>query len=254
VLLLVKLGELFKATKINALPPDGWTVPVNAPSLPVEHLPQAQRLGQPTAFDQEMDPDTDLLRSKTSVEGLSANDPYDQARPEHKDGVADDDWLSEARLRYEHRARLRMKASRQGMDSNQANVPDEDANPEWIEWSREQVTNFLKESIDQHATDHSTIMTCAANLEKVLAYDVPVGLSELTNADWSELKIAADWQLWEGLGESHPHKEFGIYFDTGLWKENRPLHEHPAFQMTARPLGIVDERTNRATPLFKEGA
>jgi len=149
---------------------------------------------------------------------------------------------------------LRMKASRQGMDSNQANVPDEQANSEWVEWSREQVTNFLKESIDQHATDHSTIMTCAANLEKVLAYDVPIGESALKAIDWDELRVAADWQLWKGLQKGHPLYEFGVYFKQGLWSGGTPLHEHPDFLPSARPPGIVDERSNRLIPLVRGAA
>ena len=246
---LVAIAGVFNATRINATPPKERKLPIEAPEVP-PHIPKAQRLGKATAFDQGMDPDTDLLRAAGHQESESEEDSYDRFRKSSPDGDDESGREREARLRYEHRARLRMKASRAGMDAKQADVSDEKASPEWITWSREQVTSFLKESIDQHATDHSTIMTCAANLEHVLAYDVAVGVSRLSDEDWGELRIAADWQLNKSLKESHPLAKFSYYFEKGLWKEgeqDRRLHEHPDFQSSARPDGIKDERVNKAS-------
>ena len=239
---LVALAGLVNATRINATPPKNRKLAIDAPEFP-PYIPQAQRLGKATDFDQGLDPDTDLLRAGGSRKARDDEEPYDRFR---KDKPEDDsDRQNEARLRYEHRARLRMKASRAGMNAKQADVSDDQTSPEWHQWSREQVTNFLKESIDQHATDHSTIMTCAANLEHVLAYDVAVGVSRLNNEDWGELRIAADWQLHKDIEKGSPLSEFGCYFETGLWTNDVPLHEHDNFKPSARPPGIKDERANK---------
>ncbi len=243
---LVAIAGAFNVTRINATPPKGRKLPIEAPEVPT-HIPQAQRLGNATAFDQGMDPDTDLLRAVGSQNPEAEEDSYDRFRKSSPDADSESSRESEARLRYEHRARLRMKASRAGMDAKQADVSDEKASPEWKTWSREQVTNFLKESIDQHATDHSTIMTCAANLEHVLAYDVAVGVSRLSNEDWGELRIAADWQLWKGVKKGRPLSEFGYYFETGLWTNDVRLHEHDDFKPSACPPGIKDERANKSS-------
>ncbi len=180
-------------------------------------------------------------------------DPYEAFRPDLADDASRSDEQTEARLRYEHRARLRMKDRRRRGGAAAEKPRDEQADPEWVAWSREQITSFLKESIDQHATDHSTIMTCAANIEKVLAWDVPVGVSRLTTEDWQELRVAADWQLWRDLERDHPHRQFGYYFQIGRWKdgnEEKPLHEHPQFNPKSEPSplppGIVDERENQS--------
>lgn len=241
--------------RINAVPLADWVIPIDAPALPHDYLPQAQRLGQPTAFDQGMDPDTDLLKAKAPEAPVKAGDPYDTYRPVKtagpEAGSQTDDGQNEARLRYEHRARLRMADYRRGGNGQEAKKADDEASPEWREWSRPQITNFLKESLDQHATDHSTIMTCAENLEKVLAYDVPVGLSRLTEEDWDELRVAADWQLGGELKKDHPLAKFGYYFEKGLWKGDKPLHEHPDFKYDAEhplPTGITDERSNAPAP------
>lgn len=239
---LVALAGLVNATRINATPPKNRKLAIDAPEFP-PYIPQAQRLGKATDFDQGLDPDTDLLRAGGSRKAGVDEEPYDRFR---KDKPEDEsDRQNEARLRYEHRARLRMKASRAGMNAKQADVSDDQTSPEWHQWSREQVTNFLKESIDQHATDHSTIMTCAANLEHVLAYDVAVGVSRLNNEDWGELRIAADWQLHKDIEKGSPLSEFGCYFETGLWTNDVPLHEHDNFKPSARPPGIKDERANK---------
>lgn len=253
---VVKLVDFFGGgIRINAVPSADWRIPIDAPALPHDYLPQAQRLGQPTAFDQKMDPDADLLKAKAPDTPAKAGDPYDACRPvkatgPDADGAADD-GQNEARLRYEHRARLRMADHRRGGNGEEAKKADHEASPEWREWSRPQITNFLKESLDQHATDHSTIMTCAENLEKVLAYDVPVGLSRLTTEDWNDLRVTADWQLAIALDKDHPHKEFGYYFAKGLWKDDQPLHEHPDFKYDAEhplPTGITDQRSKARAP------
>ncbi|WP_332673540.1 T6SS effector phospholipase Tle3 domain-containing protein [Aromatoleum sp.] len=249
---VLRVAGALGRSKINADPEANWEIPITAPALKTKHVPQAERLGRPTAFDQDRDPERDLLHAKGEATPSNSDDPYEPFRASPAADAPRSDEHTEARLRYEHRARLRMKDRRRGGDAAASDLPDEQAAPEWVAWSREQITSFLKESIDQHATDHSTIMTCAANIEKVLAWDVPVGVSRLTAEDWHELRVAADWQLWRDLEQGHPHRRFGVYFDTGRWQHGEtlePLHEHPQFKAnhdpSALPPGIVDERENR---------
>lgn len=159
-----------------------------------------------------------------------------------------------ASVKGEFENRLRMHDRRNGGDGEKAGADNtEGKTSAWTPWGREHAAAFLKESIDQHATDHSTIMCCALNAEKVLAYDIPVGAAtKLTSADWRDLRIAADWRLGEGLDKAHPHVKWRQYFDSGLWGDEDkplPLHEHPDFNThanpSAMPAKIVDERSMR---------
>lgn len=243
---VVKLAN----TRINAEPDKNWEIPINAPPLPDGrwHIPTATRLRQATEFDQDDDPDYDYLKAADQGQMLNDDDAYDNFRhvrsPDGAAGLAGDD-ATEARLRYEHRARLRMQANGEGLDGSQAQQRDKPSSAEWVEWSRDRISVFLAESVDQQATDHSTIMTCAANSENVLAYDVAVGLSRINAGDWNDFRIAADWQLAKSVKEENSLKKYGFYFKSGLWTGRMPLHEHPDFAPSARPAGIVDIRTNK---------
>ena len=237
-------------TRINAEPDKNWEIPINAPPLPDGrwHMPTATRLGKATEFDQDYDPDYDYLKGANKDQTLDDDDAYDNFRHVRSPEDAADpagDGSTEARLRYEHCARLRMQANGEGLDGSQAQLRDQTPSAEWVEWSRDRVSVFLAESVDQQATDHSTIMTCAANSEQVLAYDVAVGLSQISAEDWTELRKAADWQLWDGLKAENPLQTYGYYFEKGLWTGDIPLHKHPEFQIDQRPAGIVDIRTNK---------
>ena len=243
--LLVQLA----GTRINAEPERNWEIPLNAPSLPKPWLPTATRLGQPTDFDQDDDPDYDYLRKARPDEALNDDDAYDNFRKVQPEGAPDPagDGSAEARLRYEHRARLRMQANGEGLDGSQAQQRDTPASAEWHDWSRDRISVFLAESVDQQATDHSTIMTCAANMENVLAYDVAVGLAKISPEDWMEFRKVADWQLNDDLKEDNPFLKYGFYFKNGLWSGRVPLHKHPDFQLEKRPSGIEDIRSNKPT-------
>ena len=265
--LAIKIVGILGGAAINADPPADWKVPVDAPALPELHLPHAERLGVTSMqFDQGVDPDTDRLRARDEVptdDGEASDDPYARLRgTTRSNGDARDAearLTDEAQLKYEHRARLRMYDCRRDDrgergEAGNAGRPGPDGTARaWSPWARDKVSSFLKESVDQHATDHSTIMCCALNAEKVLAYDIPVGASFLTNEDWNKLRVAADWQLWKGLKKGHPHIKWGQYFKTGVWGEkNQPLHEHKDFNAReypeAMPPGIVDERTIAPRP------
>ncbi len=270
--LAIKIVGIFGGAAINADPPADWKVPVDAPALPELHLPHAERLGvTSTQFDQGVDPDTDRLRACDEVptdDGEASDDPYARLRGTTRSNGdardADARRADEAQLKYEHRARLRMHDRRRDDrgergEAGNAGRPGPDGTARaWSPWARDKVSSFLKESVDQHATDHSTIMCCALNAEKVLAYDIPVGASFLTADDWRDLRIAADWQLWDDLEDDNPLKRFGQYFKSGLWAGEKgkdplvPLHEHKDFNARkypeAMPPGIVDERTIAPRP------
>jgi len=232
-------------TRINAEPDQDWEIPINAPPLPDArcYMPTATRLGQATEFDQDNDPDYDYLKPADDDQMLDDDDPYDIFRDRQSPPAGDD--ATEAHLRYEYRARLRMQANGEGLDGSQAHQRDTPPSAEWVEWSHDRTRVFLAESVDQQATDHSTIMTCAANSENVVAYDVAVGLSRISAKDWNDFRIAADWQLTDDLKKDNPLLKYGLYFKKGLWTGDLPLHEHPDFASSARPGGIVDIRTNK---------
>src|SRR5450830_898036 len=110
--------------RINALPDKNWEIPLDAPNLPHTFKPQAVRFGAASEhFDQGYDApgqsrDRDRVRD--------AGDPYAGDHPipktkEKGDGDATDaalgDAASEASLRYEDHARLRMQARGEGLVS-----------------------------------------------------------------------------------------------------------------------------------------
>lgn len=266
---IAKLGTLASApvmylvtalvkVPINALPPKNWEIPVEAPELPKGFLPTPRNFGgegDAASFDQGKDPAA-VQRNKDKSE-RDPSDPYDAYQGSGKD-AAQGDAQSEAQLRYEDRARLRMMARREGKVDAQDKVPGEEANaqpaPEWVAWRNEQIARFLKESIDENATDHSTILTNPAHSEKALAYDVAVGYSLLSPADWLELRKVADWRLVGTVnGGSHPHAIFGEYNKKGTLDGER-LHLHKDYQLKAMPETIMDEREIKPASAFREGA
>lgn len=236
---------------VNAMPPNDWSIPLEAPLLPEEFLPTAKSFGKESAadgFDQGTDPAA-ALRDKNKT-GRDPDDPYDQYAGQDRE-APQGDATSEAQLRYEDRGRLRMIARRDGKADENGKVEGEaaDAQPdlEWVAWRNEKITEFLKDSVDQSATDHSTILTNAANAEKALAYDVAVGYSMMSPEDWMELRIVADWRLVGQLknGE-HPHaKLFMEYFKEGTLSGKR-LHKHSEYVPEAMPKTIADERQIKA--------
>jgi hypothetical protein len=129
------------------------------------------------------------------------------------------DVNTEAQLRYEHQAQLRMKARREGLSNKDHAVPQEEdlttASPEYHAWRNAHITDWLKECVDQNATDHSTIMSNPVHAEKALAYDVAMGVCMLNPEVIHELRVEADWRYSKSLGKTHPHMYFSEYFETG---------------------------------------
>jgi len=228
---LMILGTKIANTAINALPPDSWKTPLTAPLLAEPFKPMSVRFGKASdAFDQGYDAPGE---SRDPMRERAPDDPYAGARPlpgapRHATGVQETDAGkgdadSEASLRYEHHAMLRMQARREGRYKNDQQVNEEDdptiASADYNAWRSRRIKEMLAASIDTHATDHSTIMTNPMHAEKALAYDVAVGLCHIQAKDLQELRVQADWRFLEGLKPSNTSAEFSEYFKSGLYQK-----------------------------------
>jgi pimeloyl-ACP methyl ester carboxylesterase len=248
--------SLFKKP-INAVPPKGWTIPLNAPNLPKAFKPGEQPDGTCKPFDEgrsapgeERDPDR----------ARDENDPYssenkikkrkgEAERPATDAGRGND--RTEAQLRYEHHARLRMEARQEGITKKDApHVTQEDkpetASDEYNVWRRKKIKGFLANNVDSNATDHSTIMTDPENARKALAYDVAVGACKIERTRLQDFRKSADWRLFDGQDESSETYRLGTYLDTGLLN-NTPVYQwaNKANSETEIPTTIIDIRENR---------
>lgn len=231
------LVTALKDVRINGLPDKGWVTPLEAPALVPPFLPQARRFGQLSdQFDEGIDAPGS---SRNKDRQRDAGDPYAGERKLESDprdpadaprtDAARGDEDTEASLRYEHHALLRMRAKRDGLhvdsDPNGKrygkadDVKEEDdlsiASDGYRNWRAEQIKNALAENVGSRATDHSSIMTNPDHAEKALAYDIPVGVCHIAKEDLAEVRVMADWRYLEGLGKSHPLSPFVNYFKLG---------------------------------------
>ncbi|NHZ67010.1 hypothetical protein F1735_32900 [Massilia sp. CCM 8694] len=217
--------------RINALPPDDWTVPLTAPILPEAFLPEGLRLGESSKnFDQGFDAPGEYRNKDREY---NDGDPYkdeqtvsagETAGAEAKPGgAAKGDKESEASLRYEHHAMLRMKARREGLYKKDAKVDEEDkpdsASEDYKAWRSKHIKSNLAANINAHATDHSTIMTNGMHAQKALAYDVAIGCCHIKKEDLHTLRIAADWRHLTFLDKGDANKPFMEYFLYGYFNE-----------------------------------
>ena len=131
------------------------------------------------------------------------------------------DAETEAALLYEHHAMLRMEAKREGLYENDGQVTEEDhpetAGDRYTAWRTNKIRETLTETIDTHATDHSTIMTNGMHAQKALAYDVAVGVCRIKKEDFAMFRRAADWRLLNGI-KGNAHAAFSEYFNFGVLK------------------------------------
>ena len=238
----VKTGVSLARIRINGLPPDDWKIPVLAPPLPEPFLPEAVRFGQASQnFDQGHDASADYRNPERE---RTPDDPYHGAPGEQSGDAA-----SEAAMRYENHAVLRMKARRQGLYKPGEKVMGEDdplqADEQYKAWQREQIQEILKQSIDTHATDHSTILTNPMHSRRALAYDVAIGCCDMGAEDLHQLRIAADWRYLEGLPDDDPNKRFLEYFKSGQFRGGAVSDWANAPDSEVRmPEKIINERSN----------
>ncbi len=72
-----------------------------------------------------------------------------------------------------------MKARRQGKAEADGSVPGEtqggSASADYQAWRTGEIRQMLKDCVNAHATDHSSILTNPMHAEKALAYDVAIG-------------------------------------------------------------------------------
>ena len=102
---------------------------------------------------------------------------------------------------------------------------------------------MVKDCVDANATHYSTILTNSRHAELALAYEVAIGVCTLSEQDWRELRVEADWRYCaEGLDEAHPHRYLSEYFRDGVMNE-KVLEEWVKSSEASRPSGIVDTRT-----------
>lgn len=244
--------------RINALPDNDWAIPIDAPALPQPFAPQALHFGVACEqFDQGYDApgySRDHLRVRT------ADDPYagDRDLPApvaaetgDKTDAAKGDEASEAAMRYEDHARLRMQARREGLVKTDEKVIGEDkpeeASAEYKAWRNKKIKTYLADNVDTHATDHSTILTNPMHARQALAYDVAVGLCHIRDKDLHKLRVAADWRFLGGLDDADPNKVYQEYFRKGLLK-NTPVLEWVRMSGSegSIPDKIIDQREHPA--------
>jgi pimeloyl-ACP methyl ester carboxylesterase len=240
--------------RINALPPDDWVTPLAAPDLPDAFEPEAVRFGQSSkAFDQGMDAPGD---ARDKARQREADDPYAGNRkvPGHATreaklkgtDAAEGDVGSEAALRYEHHAMLRMDAKREGLYKNDEKVKKEDspetADAKYTAWRNEKIKEALADNIDTHATDHSTIMTNGMHAEKALAYDVAIGVCRIRPADLTALRILADWRYMKEIDKEDPNVAFYDYFLNGYFRDRSALDWATKTDEGSMPSKIINKR------------
>lgn len=242
--------------RINALPDKGWTIPLNAPNLPKSFFPESKRFG---VCSDKFDQGYDAPGQGRNKEGERKDgDPYAGNRPIPKGGsegqreasdAAMGNESSEASLRYEDHARLRMQAKREGKYKNDQKVTEEDspetASPGYKTWHDKQIKTNLAANIDTHATDHSTIMTNGMHAQLALAYDVAIGCCHIPSEDLHMLRTTADWRFLKGLDDGDANKAFLEYFLYGKFKE-RTVYDWAQKGEGAMPESITDERQHAA--------
>lgn len=249
--------------RINALPGKDWQIALEAPDLPEPFKPEACRFGQTSVqFDEGYLADGQF-RNKQRV--LDAGDPYsgdreipmggsEGERNRHKTDAAQGDAQDEAGMRYEHHARLRMQAKREGLYKNDQKVTAEDApseaSPEYKKWQKKQIKAALDASAENYATDHSSILTNAMHSRKALAYDVAIGVCDIGADHLHAFRLTADWRFVSGQSELHQSPIFEEYFQMGtIAGISAFLWANATDSAVAMPEKISDRRkTNRHGP------
>ena len=241
-----KLATALSRQRVNALPEADWQVHADAPALYPPFLPQSLRFGQASdAFDQGYDPPGAGRDSKRVRE---AGDPYANVHqaPDNSTDAALGNNRDEASLRYEQHAMLRLRAKRENLYAADAKVVEEDdpskASAQYKAWRTEHIKVSLAETVDAAATDHSTIFTNPMHSERVLAFDVGVGVCNISQKELKKFAIFADWRYLSTLA-NEDCKKFSTYFESGkiLKTPIRDWISDPKNECTM-PTKIIDKR------------
>ena len=235
--------------RINALPDENWETPLKAPKLPEPFEPKSMRFGKVSdVFDEGTDaPGASRDRERVREEG----DPYDTDEGGEAEGSKD----TEASLRYEHHALLRMRARREDLykDSDKSKglyrdsefVTEEDnlsgASDDYKAWRTKKIKEALAENIKAPATDHSSIMTNPEHAKKALAYDIPVGVCHIKGEDMRMYRQMADWRYLKGLNKKNDASKFFEYFGFGVF-EDKSVYKWAKNDAEGKiPGGIINE-------------
>ena len=93
---------------------------------------------------------------------------------------------------------LRLRAKREKRYAADAKVVEEDdpskASAEYTAWRTQHIKVSLAETVDAAATDHSTIFTNPMHSERALAYDVAVGVCQISEKDMRRFLKFSDWR------------------------------------------------------------
>lgn len=242
---------------INALPDKHWAIPLDAPDLEYPFKPEAMRFKNTSAkFDQGHDaPGQHRNRSRIRA----PDDPYagdrplpptDQEAETETSDAAKGDLASEAALRCDDHARLRMLAKREGWVAKSDHVTEEDhpeqASAEYKAWRSRKIQANLADCVTSNATDHSTILTNPMHSEKALAYDVAIGMCNIRTSDLHKLRMAADWRFCEGLSMGTSHEIFSEYFVSG-YLQRQLLSEWIRAENSEgkMPCKVIDQREHQ---------
>lgn len=225
------MGTAAARTPVNADPPENWITPLNAPPLPEPFQPRSMRYGEEGDFDQGADPDRDALNKEN---------PQDGTDPLNAKGKGDRD--TQAALRYQYRAEVRLSARRAGKAGEDGAVPGDPGGPEadetWNAWAKKEQMELLNGADENNSVDHGTIMTNPTHAQKALAWDVAIGMAKLSPEDWLTFRKVADWRL---MDDRTDLDGFRLYFEKGKLNKKYP-HEIARYKAEGIPPKIKDER------------
>ena len=257
-MLLTKLSK----NPTNASPDKDWKIELTAPDLAPPFTPQSLRFGVASdQFDEGYDPagesrqagkqrtpdDDYFANHEIPRGGLQGEEKRLEAqRMDIARGTADD----EARLRYEQRAVLRAQAIREEKSAAgkkvEQEMPRATPSADYMTWRSARVEEMMSNQAGAFATDHSTIMTNPLHAERVLAYDVPVGVCNIKAQALRRLRVMADWRLLEWGGNDNSAIEFLEYFNEGKFRRKTISAWVAQSGEAAMPSLIIDRRQNPA--------
>ena len=139
-----------------------------------------------------------------------------------------------------------MQAKREKRYRNGDQVVEEDeperASAEHNKWRNNVIKKSLLKSVDAAATDHSTIMTNPMHSERALAYDVAVGVCDISQPTLYDYRLFADWRFQEKLDRTE-EKIFKMYFIDGK-VDSIPLSQWIKDKKNGVdiPINIIDTR------------
>ncbi|UDM49820.1 DUF3274 domain-containing protein [Cupriavidus sp. MP-37] len=245
---------------VNADPPNGWSVPINAPAV---KEPIAARAIHLYHTDKQAPDDGGQSGKAGKVQGIFNQGPESHTDALNPAGRSDDvydkyrsagqgaaDYSDEAALRYEHNASVRQLARRKAGDPYEAGIEQMrdggdltgDEFAEFREFNTEKREYFLKYAVDLNAMNHSTILTNPVHCEKVLAYDVDVGICMMPPNELKWLRQLADWRRCDPKDDQM--KEWSWYYGSGRINGDRLESQKYYRADVPGVLGMDDERSD----------